>query len=1060
MQQVEKYLARRINRDVSPQSIDTGGNRLLTPGDLLDAQNCRYDELGHYGSVTNVKSNLLKPYPDMPSGETKCIGVISNHRDNSFIYFLWNIEGNHKVVEYFIDTEIFITLLGGPSLLFLNSSYITGKVLDNSVVFNDVNSSVRYIELIKARAGGYVSPYSKYQISLAVVPPLVPPTCALSTDAAIKVNKIAGNTWQAVYRWVFFDNRKSVFSPLSQIVYIRKNADPSNTTDNNIVVSGTIPDSLLGLIKKVEVAIRSNNDGFYTIFKTVDNPVINTFDVNFNNFENQRVVALSEQVKLSDQIPNVTDAVGLVNNRIFLPIDLDGFNVDSTGFTMASSFDNFTFRPGHGGLLTHPYIGDSKEFFVKTSGVYNLGVVFYDDFGRASFVQKITQVSVTDDILGVPASTVIKQKIRWTLAGTPPVGFSKYSIVSSKNQYQGTYFQCQAIVHFYVSELSKAVPPPGGNNADNTYYSGTYNWNGRIFRRYESGLPGTNTVYLQIPLNVPFIPDSTCYVKILNNDAPIRILEIQGVVGDFLVVSMTDALITWIQAEYFLPSFRIEVFTIRETNELTFYETGPMHDIVDGAFSNLSGLIEGDSYNLYIYDSNDSVFTESQNAHNYSPLNLEAIDPGVTTVPSQISLATTNRSWFAESPSGIFKGSVITVPVGIGSTSGGGSTTLTREVNTIDYTKAAWSIGRPRIEYSEAKQVDLYSSAGFSDPYIQGSLINGLNSFSVENQYTLPIERGRIRSFRAIDNVLVAIHERETSTLYIGQGFIKQGNDFILAKTTGVVGDDRKLLGGYGTINPESVCEAFDNLYWWDAYKGCIVRYSNAGLFPISSYGMESYFYAKSLLMFPYRNSLKITTEFHFQYNEFIISFPAIQDVMEAETWAFNIKRNEWKTRYTYTPDRMVSVGNNFFILVNGELWHQEKGDGYNNFCGVQYPRKFKFPFNPLVNKNKKILNIHINGDIAEVLESEDAVVRVTTPNGQESYIPAYEFVREEGSVGKWCAPMFRDINTIVPAGQLALRSGDEIIAPYMEVEVINSMPTKSPCSDVNVVFKTEEFSI
>jgi hypothetical protein len=133
------------------------------------------------------------------------------------------------------------------------------------------------------------------------------------------------------------------------------------------------------------------------------------------------------------------------------------------------------------------------------------------------------------------------------------------------------------------------------------------------------------------------------------------------------------------------------------------------------------------------------------------------------------------------------------------------------------------------------------------------------------------------------------------------------------------------------------------------------------------------------------------------------------------------------------------------------------KNSLFNNFYGVQYPRKFRFVSNPSPGKNKKFLNVHIAGKLCMDPTSEFQVVKIYNQN-QESFIPAYEFELDED---KWTGPVLKDINTPnVPVSKLALRSGDDIVGNYIEVEIINDRTDEAPCSQINVVFKDEEFSI
>ena len=60
-----------------------------------------------------------------------------------------------------------------------------------------------------------------------------------------------------------------------------------------------------------------------------------------------------------------------------------------------------------------------------------------------------------------------------------------------------------------------------------------------------------------------------------------------------------------------------------------------------------------------------------------------------------------------------------------------------------------------------------------------------------------------------------------------------------------VLNSPKKLVGGYGCINPESVNQYNEYIYFWSKKKGCALRYNiYNGIFDISGgYNARSYFF-------------------------------------------------------------------------------------------------------------------------------------------------------------------------------------------------------------------------
>lgn len=129
----------------------------------------------------------------------------------------------------------------------------------------------------------------------------------------------------------------------------------------------------------------------------------------------------------------------------------------------------------------------------------------------------------------------------------------------------------------------------------------------------------------------------------------------------------------------------------------------------------------------------------------------------------------------------------------------------------------------------------------------------------------------------------------------------------------------------------------------------------------------------------------------------------------------------------------------------------------FNNFYGQQFIRSWRLASNPQLGKDKKYLNVSMDGrpciDLSDL--GSFIPVRLYTKEGQESYIPAYEFTKDGR---KWYAPVLRDINSPVDGG-IPLRSGDEILSNYAEIEFLTDRTDEAPCSQVNVVYEVQEFS-
>lgn len=1083
--QFEKYIPRRVVKDISPEAIAPGGERMLRPGDLIDAVNCRIyssDGGGNKFVIENVKGNSLLYFP-LPSGTNKCVGHFLYNKYNSIIFFLYNSNGNHQIVQWNFDTQAFTVILGPDSSLAFDPDVKInqGGILDDIMIWNEpMINPPRKINIARAKTGGYTAPYQEWVLTLISKPPLVKPTAVFASDSGFQFNYVSKDVWQFSYRFIYKDGDASVFSPLSLLMYWGTSLDITDLTNNVIDVTVTIPSELLPLLRTVEVAYRSGNIGNYFVFEQIQNPNQSSYTVRFRGIDTAIPVAPEDSLRLYDVIPPLVESLGLIKDRAFLSLNDLGFDVPET-FTLTVSVGTET--------------QDQTKRYLKQGGTYNVGIVFSDDYGRISFVKAKQSISVPYQGQAYQGANKF---VQWTVGGNPPPGFTKYQIVMSLNNSQELYVQASVIPFLYVSDQ-----PPNTNEGQ--VYDTYFIWRGYKFLKSEVSTTPLDPIfpsapyqyiYLQMPLQMPFVIDKSCYIKILKTTGglPLAIIPVLGVNGDFVIINpIYDTggnLIDWTQ----FPNLVIEVFSPVKAEDNRFFEVGQQFDITGGNFSTGSGKIYGDAY--FINQVQKSIYT---------PLVLLP----TSYTPPQLTAQQTQYTPQIESPSGIYGSSFLSVdnassqfnilrpntknpillntPVTV--------TPSSQVVYTLDYNKIASDWGRVHTENNNEVKQDQNTSIGFSDPFFQSTLTFGLNTFRAENKYDVPRDRSPIRAFKKANQILLAIHERNTSSLYIGEGLIRQNNDFVLAKTEAVIGDNRELEFNYGCINPESVIEVYGHVYWWDAYRGAVVRYTNAGLFAISNYGMKNFFYYKGRAYEPYRDQVKVLTGYDYLNDEFLISFPAVADIA-AETWAFSPQENVWLPRYSYTPEWWASLNNNLFSFKNGGMWIHHKNALFNNFYGVQYQRSFDLVCNPELGKNKRLLNIHIKGQLTQNLTSEDQVVVILTKEGQVSFIPAYEFSLDEG---KYVAPVLKDINTpgfeenplstlpilttdsgdftlttdsgevlatidipsfVGVGGRLALRSGDDMVSNHFIIRVINNRTDKGECSQVNVVFKTEEFSI
>lgn len=248
----------------------------------------------------------------------------------------------------------------------------------------------------------------------------------------------------------------------------------------------------------------------------------------------------------------------------------------------------------------------------------------------------------------------------------------------------------------------------------------------------------------------------------------------------------------------------------------------------------------------------------------------------------------------------------------------------------------------------DGAEINKYSYVRFSQPYIQNSLINGTNTFEAADEYPLPIENGEGTMLVRAGDVLVGIHKIETTAIYVGEGFINtsSGTSF-LSKTEGVIGDDRKYLGGHGTTHQSSVVSRNSRVYFYDSRKGCIVRRAQDGLTIISDYGIKGLVAHLAKIHNADTANSKIVAGWDPQYDCYCISF-FLTGSSYNFTLYFHEKSNSWICATDEMPERWGILEQRKIGFLAGGLWIQTVEANYNNWFGVQYNRRLEFEISPM----------------------------------------------------------------------------------------------------------------
>lgn len=733
-------------------------------------------------------------------------------------------------------------------------------------------------------------------------------------------------------------------------------------------------------------------------------------------------------------------SIRIVNTASYFPAEgqtpefFGGFNINLYSTTLTNS--NIT---SSAAALEVPATGH-----LKRGGTYQFGIVYYDRANRSSSVcwqgnvlintvatqDKTAKFSLpffTEDLnkyypSKYPADTFARgiPQISWKIKHQAPIWATHYAWVRTENTAYNRFLQFVIQNAIYVkefkqAEISPSIPP------DRSEYS-KYTLDGAVIVDLTSGeatelyLDLENIVYFKdknsdSTINT-FIPEGNDRVRLMVKgdgttwetfiDVPIKAIR-----GKYIVISLKDfsgllpTVLVGSIVELYTPQKKVE-------NEL-FYEISETYKILNPHTVNRS---------------------HSKGRTRPNPAYVAADQAGATPASGTFQGGDTyyrQRAMFWKTPQN----------AGAGNFTGETKRPFFIEDSSISdfFISEDSDIGRTNAIIFGDRQVYRKTAVRFSNKFLSGTKINGLNEFEALNEKVLPVEYGGITKLQIASNnqnegnVLIALHETEAVSMYINEAqFRDTKGSQIIAVSDDVIPSFNTLRGGHGCVHPESVAQFDGNVYWFDSRRGAVCRYNLNGAFPISDYGMPNYFF--DLGKKTQQTPQKVIGVFDAFFKEYILSFSD-----EAETHHFSEKANRWEGRFSFLPEYFGRVGNKVLHFLDGDCWVAGENTLYNNFFGVQYNSELHYVSNENPTIDKVFLTHFVQSSGLWV------AYEVSNDNGQLSTLTQANYKDSGANSNRiesaYYADLLRNVNTVATPN--ALFEGDEMRSEYLLVKLRNT---------------------
>lgn len=267
---------------------------------------------------------------------------------------------------------------------------------------------------------------------------------------------------------------------------------------------------------------------------------------------------------------------------------------------------------------------------------------------------------------------------------------------------------------------------------------------------------------------------------------------------------------------------------------------------------------------------------------------------------------------------------------------------------------------RAYLRAEDNLQEELGNSLIYSGILNSRTGVNQTNQFPSGEEITRTVDpqKGTVQKLYAEDTNLIIFQENKVNRALIDKDAIyTQEGQPIQTASNVVIGAITPYAGEFGiSKNPESFAVYGYRKYFTDSNQGAVLRLSQDGITEISSYGMYDYFRDNFATL---SGGLSIGG-WDIHNKCYTLSLQSAASGTPVQTLSFDEQVQGWTSRYSYSPNNIVSVQNNFYTTNEGGIYqHYRSNLPRANFYGTQYDASVKTIFNtqPSLVKNFQTIN-------------------------------------------------------------------------------------------------------
>ncbi len=839
-------------------------------------------------------------FDTLPTGTNQCIGAIADENRKRIIFFNYNSSGDHGIYAYDKRLNITYTLLldedvsGGLNFSKYSRIDRNAKIIGDLLYWTDFRNEPRKLNIetaIPAYLSGYVSD-NIYSLPLAYTtltqikrPPIYPLSLTKSFDSDYDNNYIADNAYQITYRYRYKDNETSALASFGQLVPYNYKGETSNSVTVALSLSETIEDDVFA----IDICVRYGNTGKTFVAKTWDKDSdsaaialhnSDTTALSFTFYDDIAPDFLDDVTANTsfDLVPLLARTLEVARNRVFEGHILTGYNtpLESSLELSLTALDTGGggSAPGQWGFVTlhanfpsaiqdtymYPFVQINSagalehEFYyfpaVRSSTIWNGGVgtvpssiyTYTATFAGDSEAELISYLKATQypyigsggDTPGTPTWDLAYEISYNAFGSSSDVTLIDFVSVQTQQFFKsgGKYLVNIAFYDRFrrkcgVQKTGVKITIPE-RTYDQTSFSAAIQW----------ALSNTNAL--------DEIPDWAYYYQVHITKNLIQRFFLQGRASDSKYVTKNqDETYTYGTTYAFGTTYAIGI----DISTLTNFGLG--YTFTEG--DRIKIITDNDTFYDQLIVGQDGNFILAQ-PESIGDLPQDIIYEIYTPYRPQVSefYYETGPVYPISNPGTVSRTYSTLVDVINGdcyAVERDEDVSTTYIVEAMSPNDKTWQFWQTDTGWTNAVdtigQKLLTGGIVFSDTYIEGTKVNGLNKFQPLNEEHIDGENGKINKLQLASktqsdgSVLLAICANQTVSRYLGETelFDSTGSSSIV-KSNNVIGGGNTLRGSMGTSNPESVFENNGLVWWWDTRNGCAVQYANNGLFAITDHKM------------------------------------------------------------------------------------------------------------------------------------------------------------------------------------------------------------------------------